>query len=135
MKNFILQFIRDPKLYQYLIVGGLCALIDLAFFILFRQTFELHYLIIATLSFMIATLANYFLCNRFVFKHQQRHASHTRLALTYLVSSVGLGIHHSCLFIAYEWLTLPMVLSKIMAMGIAFSWNFLSRKKLVFTPA
>ncbi len=55
--------------------------------------------------------------------------------LTYLVSGIGLSIHHSFLFMTFEWLALPMVISKIIAMGFAFGWNFLSRKYLVFKPA
>ena len=134
MYQFFLNLIRDPKLYQYAAVGGVAAIADLALFFLLRSYIELHYLLIATMSFLVATLLNYALCTRFVFNHvQQRYAPKARLALTYLVSGIGLCIHHSCLFLAFEWLMQPILISKIFAMGVAFGWNFLSRKYLVFT--
>ncbi len=135
MKNFILKLLRDPKLYQYIVVGGISAIIDISLFLILREFLEYHYLILATLSFIVATLVNYILCNHFVFKHQHRRSSRARVALTYMVSSVGMIIHHSCLFFAFELLAIPIVISKIFAMGMAFGWNFLSRKHFVFTPA
>jgi putative flippase GtrA len=135
MFQFILQLIRDPKLYRYILAGGSCAVLDISLFLLLRQHFEYHYLILATFSFVVATLANFILCNHFVFKHAQTHSQETRFMLTYLVSGVGLSIHHFILFLSFEWLALPIVLSKIAAMGVAFGWNFLSRKYFVFKPA
>ncbi len=135
MKNFILNLLRDPKLYQYIVVGGISAAVDISLFLILREYLEYHYLILATLSFIVATLVNYVLCNQFVFKHQHSRSSHARVALTYMVSSVGLLIHHSCLFFAFEWMAMPIVISKLFAMGMAFGWNFLSRKHFVFTPA
>jgi putative flippase GtrA len=87
------------------------------------------------MSFLVATLVNYLLCNHFVFTHKQGRSSQQRVVLTYMVSGVGLLIHHSCLFFAFEWLTLPIIISKVFAMGTAFGWNYLSRKHFVFTAA
>lgn len=135
MKKFIFQLLTDPKLYQYLVVGGISALVDISLFLMLRETIDLHYLILATGSFIVATLVNFLLCNRFVFKQEQVRSQEARFALTYLVSGVGLSIHHACLFFAFEFLALPIVLSKLFAMGVAFAWNFLSRKHFVFKSA
>jgi len=135
MLSFFLQLIRDPKLYRYILAGGSCAVLDISLFLLLRQHLKYHYLILATFSFVIATFANYTLCNQFVFKHQQQRSIQARFMLTYLVSGVGLLIHHTFLFLIFERLALSIVISKIVAMGAAFGWNFLSRKHLVFKPA
>ncbi|MGD9591130.1 MAG: GtrA family protein [Candidatus Berkiella sp.] len=135
MKKFLLQLLGDPKLYQYIVVGGIAAIVDISLFLTLRQYIALHYLILATMSFFVATFVNYLLCNHFVFKQKQARSSQARFALTYFVSGVGLIIHHSCLFFAFELLALPIVLSKLFAMGIAFGWNFLSRKHFVFKVA
>ncbi|HRE33344.1 MAG TPA: GtrA family protein, partial [Candidatus Berkiella sp.] len=121
--------------YRYIIAGGACAILDISLFMLLSQHFAYHYLILATFSFIIATLANFVLCNQFVFKHQQSHSSQMRFMLTYLVSGIGLSIHHLCLFLAFEWFALNLIISKLFAMGTAFGWNFLSRKYLVFKAA
>lgn len=135
MKNFVIKLLQDPKLYQYLVVGGISAIVDISFFLLLRQHLQIHYLIIATMSFVVATLVNYLLCNHFVFNHHQKRSTKTRFFLTYMVSGIGLFIHHSALFFAFEWIGLPLFFSKIFAMGMAFGWNYLSRKHLVFVPA
>lgn len=132
MLKFIINFIKDPKLYQYLVVGGFSAIVDISLFLLIRQFSSLHYLLIATITFLVATLVNYLLCSFLVFKHATKNSASNRFLLTYLVSSIGLIIHHATLFLTFEVLILPLVLSKIIAMGIAFGWNFLSRKKWVF---
>lgn len=128
----IKKIISDPKLYQYIAVGGISAGVDISLFLYLNRVLSYHYLLIATFSFIIATLVNYFLCTLFVFKDSSKFSSHQQLMLIYLVSGVGLLIHHSLLWILYESLTLPIALCKLFAMGVAFGWNFLSRKHLVF---
>lgn len=132
MKQLLFNTLQDPKLYQYTLVGGLSACVDIAMFLLLNQYFTYHFMLAATISFVFATLFNYLLCNYFLFKHQHKHSNQKKVMLVYLVSGVGLLIHHSVLFTAASGLALPIVMAKILAMGSAFGWNFLSRKHFVF---
>ena len=132
MRKLVTQILKDPKLYQYVLVGGISAVIDISLFLLLNRILDIHYLILATLTFVFATLINYVLCTLFVFKHDYKHSAQRRVFLVYVVSGIGLCIHHGILFMAYEGFALPIAISKLMAMGIAFGWNFLSRKHLVF---
>lgn len=125
--------LRDPKLYLYTLVGGLCALIDISLLLTLRAYYpDTHYLLLATVGFTVATLFNYLLCAHLVFRHSSQRSSQSKLTLTYLVSAIGLAIQLSLLYIGCEWLLLPLLISKLGAVGIAFIWNFLSRKYLVF---
>ncbi len=135
MKKFIIQLMKNPELYKYILVGGVGAIIDLSLFFLLRHYLDLHYLILGAFSLLAATLVNFILCNNFVFKHNKRHSKLSRFVLTYLVSGIGFLIHVSCLFFAVEWLLLPILMGKFFAMGAAFGWNFLSRKYFVFQAA
>lgn len=131
--TFVKNIIRDPKLYQYTLVGGFSAIVDISLFLLLKAwVSNIHYLLIATFTFILATFVNYFLCMLFVFKHDYKRSSQQRLFLVYVVSAIGLLIHHSVLFFTFEALTIPIAMSKILAMGTAFGWNFLSRKHFVF---
>lgn len=130
--RFIKNQFFDPKLYQYAFFGGLCALLDLALFFSLTSYLSIHYLYVATFSFVVATFFNYLLSNYFVFKQSQRFQTSTRVALTYMVSFIGLVIHHACLFFAFEAIGLSLLLSKLFGMASAFGWNFLSRKHFVF---
>jgi len=135
MIKIISNIIKDPQLYQYIIVGGLSACVDIALFLLLNKFLPYHFIVAATISFIFATLFNYVLCNYFLFRQQHKHSSQRKIMLVYLVSSVGLLIHHSILFTAVEYFIFPMVLAKLVAMGSAFGWNFLSRKHLVFATS
>lgn len=128
----LFRLIQDPKLYQYIVVGGISALVDIVLFLALKSMLPVHYLIIATFTFIFATLVNYVLCTRYVFRDQYRHSSQKRIFLVYVVSGIGLILHHSMLMFCFEGLALPILFSKIIAMGSAFGWNFLSRKHFVF---
>lgn len=135
MKQLILAILKDPKLYQYVIVGGLSACVDIGLFLVLNKVLPYHFMVAATISFVFATLFNYMLCNYFLFTEQHKHSSRKKVVLLYVVSCVGLLIHHSVLFSAVHWLAAPIILAKILAMGSAFGWNFLSRKHLVFATS
>ena len=49
-----------------------------------------------------------------------------------VLSLVGLGITWIVMLLAHDWAGLPVEVAKFMAVGLAFTWNFLSRKYLLF---
>jgi putative flippase GtrA len=116
---------------KYLVVGGLSALVDWGFFALFLYVFELHYLIAGTISFVLATGANYFLSVRFVFGAGRRKRAE-RIFLLYVVSLVGIGFNLGMLTVGIDILHTHEMVSKIMATGMAFGWNFAARYYFVF---
>lgn len=124
------KFFLDKMLYYYTCVGGIAAVADLCLFFILFKTFHYSWWLAATISFVFATLVNYVLCIHFVFKHAK--AKPTNLIQTYFVSGIGLGLHHSLLFLFFQYGQLPILLSKLSAMAIVFLWNFTSRKYWVF---
>jgi putative flippase GtrA len=78
---------------RYLLVGGLCACIDIGLFMLFAKVLGLPYMPVAAATFMVATLANYFLSVRFVFVSGHRFVQKHEIALVFLVSGVGLALN------------------------------------------
>ena len=116
---------------KYVVVGGLSALVDWGFFALFLYAFELHYLIAGTISFVLATGANYFLSVRFVFGAGRRKRAE-RIFLLYVVSLVGIGLNLGMLTVGIDILHTHEMVSKIMATGMALGWNFAARYYFVF---
>lgn len=133
--KIIEAFLLDKKLYQYIGAGAIAASVDLSVFLTLNYLALSHYLINNTISFVLATLVNYLLCANVVFKHSARYSSNTALLLTYFVSLIGLGIQNSFIWIGVEFVAAPMIVAKILAMGSAFFWNFLSRKYWVFAQS
>lgn len=116
---------------KYLVVGGLSALVDWGFFALFLYVFGFHYLIAGVISFTLATAANYFLSVRFVFGVGRRKRTE-RIFLLYVVSLVGIGFNLGMLTVGIDILHTHEMVSKIMATGMAFGWNFAGRYYFVF---
>ena len=117
---------------RYFFVGGTAALVDIGLFMLFAQGFGFPYLRVATATFVIATLVNYVLSIRFVFKSGQRFGKRMEVFLVYLVSAVGLAVNAAILFVCVEMLALPLLLAKLAATGTVFFWNYLARRFFVF---
>lgn len=113
-------------------VGGVSACVDIGLFLAFAQGLGLPYLRVAAASFIIATLVNYFLSVRFVFASGQRFARRWEIVMVYLVSGVGLALNQAILFLCVEMVQLGLLLSKLMATGTVFFWNYLARRFFVF---
>ena len=116
---------------KYMVVGGISALIDWGFFALFLYVFGLHYLIAGTISFVLATGANYFLSVKFVFGAGRRKRAE-RIILLYVVSLVGIGFNLGMLTVGIDILHTHEMVSKVLATGMALGWNFAARYYFVF---
>lgn len=126
---FQLQVVR------YFVVGGISALIDLTVFMSLLATTQWHYLLASAVGFILATLVNYELSIRFVFEQGARYGKRAEILAVYAVSALSLLVHQCVLFGAVAGLEQHPVAGKCLAMGIAFCWNYLLRKHLVFAPA
>ena len=116
----------------YFVVGGISAAVDISFFFVFAKLLGFNYLVVATIGFVIATLVNYALSIRFVFISGVRFRKHKEIALVYLVSAAGLAVNLFVLFVAASVAGLELMLSKVIATGTVFLWNFLTRNYFIF---
>jgi putative flippase GtrA len=119
------------QLLKYVGVGGSAALVEWSCFALLIGITQLHYLIAATVSFLISTAVNYVLSARFVFV-RGRHPAHRELFLLYLVSAIGLLLNLLLMSFFVEYLLIHAMPAKIASTGVVFFWNFGARKLWVF---
>ena len=117
---------------RYFVVGGISALADISFFFVFAKLAGINYLGVATVGFILATLLNYFLSVRMVFTSGVRFSRRQEIALVYLVSAVGLSVNLGVLYAAVGVLGLELMLSKVIATGSVFLWNFALRNYFIF---
>lgn len=120
------------NLAKYICVGGTAAVADLGIFYLFAVVLEFNYLVVAAAGFLLAAGINYLLCVRFIYSSGARFSVQGEVAAIYLISAMGLGVHQLVLFAAYESLALPLMVSKILATGLVFFWNFSLRNFYLF---
>ena len=122
----------NQKLIKYFFVGGCAAIIDISIFFVFAKLLNFNYLIVSAVSFIIATLVNYLLSIRFVFQTNLRFETKTELILVYIISSIGLLLHLFILYMFIDQLFFEKMISKFIASGTVFIWNFAARNYLVF---
>jgi putative flippase GtrA len=85
----------------------------------------------ALIGYLAGGLLQYVLCSLWVFSTSIKSDAVGFLAFTVL-SLVGLGITWIVVLVGHEWLGLPVEVAKAAAVSLAFAWNFLSRKYLLF---
>lgn len=120
------------KIVRYFFVGGAAAAVDIGLFFLFAKLLGYNYLMVGCLGFIFATAVNYFLSIRFVFRSGTRFTKKTELAFIYAVSLIGLGLNQTMLFILVDRVGAELMLSKLVATGAVFLWNFSARNFIIF---
>ena len=93
----------------------------------------MHYLIAAPLSFALGLAIIYLLSTRWVFRERRLADRRTEFALFALVGFAGMALNQAVLFAAVQWLGASFELAKVISAGTVFSFNFATRKLLLFT--
>jgi putative flippase GtrA len=106
--------------YKYIGVGSIAALVDISIFSVFAKLLGLNYLIVALVSFTIATFVNYIFSIKYVFKSGLRYKKSIEIFVVYLVSFIGLVLNEIILYILIDLLFIEIIFSKIVTTGIIF---------------
>jgi putative flippase GtrA len=121
---------------SYIIVGGVATLVEWGLFWLFFYPLKWNQNLAFTIAFILSTLANMLLGRLLTFKNSKiiNQSNNKKLnviketTLIYLVSIVGYIFNILLLnFFTGVFKINPMI-SKMLATGIVFFWNYLARK-------
>jgi len=113
-------------------VGGFSALINLSIFALLAKLLGVNYILSSASSFIIATLVGYFLTVKHVFQSGTRFSRKKEIFWTFAISLIGLLLDLCIISICIELLNIEEVVSKIMATGMVFFWNYFARSRFIF---
>ena len=120
------------RIVRYFCVGAVSAAVDISLFTVFARLLGYDYLTVAGCTFVVATLVNYSLSVRHVFESGTRFGRSLEVALVFAVSAIGLAINEGVMFVAVDRLGWDLVVSKILATGMVFLWNYQLRANFVF---
>ena len=87
----------------------------------------------AVLGYFAGGVLQYVLCSVWVFAASLK-SDPAGFGAFMILSLFGLAITWLVIEIGHGWAGLPIELAKCAAVGLAFTWNFLSRKFLLFRP-
>jgi len=120
------------RLTRYFFVGGVSAALDTLIFFIFAKLVGFDYLVVASFGFMIATLVNYFLSVRFVFRSSVRFSRAQEFFLVYLASAISLLVNLIVLYVMVSKMQFELIFSKLTATASVFIWNFVVRNFFIF---
>jgi len=131
--NFLLEIAKDPEIYKYLIVGIVGALIVLLLTIVLTSVFGIFYVISTTIAFEISIVWGFFANDRWTFsKVTKTSKAYFRFIKYNLFSLIALGIIQVVMITLTTQLGFHYALSQSIAIVVAFSFNFITSKKISF---
>lgn len=125
LKQTTIQF------FLYLVVGALATVVEWGAFYLFDVIFGIHYTFSTALAFAVSTFSNWGFGKLILFRQKSRNVA-GEIFKIYLISVIGLLMNIAIMFVAIEKIGISDMISKIIATGIVFVWNFLIRKFWIY---
>jgi len=114
----------------YLIIGGICAVVNVASFsVLFHGGTRIF--IATATAFLIAAALNYLLCISILFHHKARWDTWGEI-VAYLATILFMGLIDYIVTVSLIGADMAPTFSKIVAAGTGYIGNFLLRRFLVF---
>lgn len=127
----IAKLAKHSTLNRYILIGGLCALADMAVLFFFVSYLHFYYLTITTLSFIVITFFGYFGQKYFTFRDLSNN--HKRqIPVFFIVAGTGLAINTFCMFLFVSIAGIWYIAANIITKFIVLIWNFLANKYITF---
>lgn len=117
---------------RYFFVGGVAFVVDFSLLFLLTSKVGIHYLVSAAISFIFGLIINYFLSRVWVFNKAIIKNRLMEFGLVILISIVGLLLNELFIWFFTDKINIYYLLSKIIAAGIIFWWNFFARKFILY---
>ena len=114
----------------YLVVGGVATVTEWLIFFVLEKT-ALHYMLATVIAYVIATFVNWLAGRVLVFKVSTKAITREIMEI-YIASIVGLLLNLGLMWLMVDAFDFNEMLSKIIATGLVFLYNFLIRKLVIY---
>ena len=136
LKEYILKHSQNDLFIQaakYFVVGGVCTVIDFAILFVLTQYGSINYITSSAISFMSATVLNYYLCTVLIFKIRTVENRYKEFFYYMIITGVGLGFNTLIIWSFTKFVGFYYLFSKVIATFVTYWWNFLARKYFLHT--
>jgi putative flippase GtrA len=90
-----------------------------------------NYVIASSVSFLCGVTLNYFICTYWVFDVHVIKKKRYEFLLYLFISLIGMVVNTFAIWALTEYLGIYFMLSKLLATGFTYFWNFFARKYLL----
>lgn len=128
--KLFLEKTSDGKIqfFRYLFVGGFAAVVNIGTLYIFKQFFQLYYLVANILGFILGLIVNYILSKWLVFAKEDNMNGIVEFTIYAIIGVLGLGFDTLFMWIFTDKIGLYFMISKIVSTCLVFIWNFFARK-------
>ncbi len=121
------------EMVRYSISGATAFVVDVSILYTLTEWFHLYYLISAALGFTFGTFTVYILSISWVFPVRAFDSHQKEFLVFALIGAVGLGFNELLIWTFTDFLHFYYLISKAFAAALVYTWNFTSRKWLLFS--
>jgi putative flippase GtrA len=121
----------NAQLARFGIIGAFTVSLDLGLLYVLVSIVHINYLLSAFVSSITATALNYLLSVQYVFL-TGRFSRRLEFTVFLLTTGVGLGLNQLTMWTLVGLAGANYLFAKCVSLAVVTSWNFLSKKKLVF---
>ena len=122
-KPLVLQFIK------YFGVALAGYVVDFGTLILLTELFSLHYLIAASIGFILGLVVVYILSRKYVFGKSKLKSGRAEFTVFAVIGIIGLGFLNILMWVSTDILMINYMVSKILATFFVYMWNFIARRR------
>ena len=120
------------QLILYGFVGGIAALVEWTSYFSFDTILHWHYMLATVMAFVIATFVNWLVGHYTIFRNAAKSRMVGEIFSVYFVSGIGLLLNLLFMHVFVAKIKISGVPAKIIATGLVFIWNFISRKIFIY---
>ena len=106
--------------------------VDFAILVLLVEVAGLHYIISASIGFIIGTTITYLLSIFWIFPRRTMKRKAIEYWVFIAVGVIGVLLNDGLLWLFTDVISIYNMISRILSASVVFFWNFLARKRLLF---
>ncbi len=131
--NILRDFIKNPQMYRFLVVGIVTSSIALFFIAILTSALGIFYAYSVLITLEIFTIVNFFIHDKWTFVNTPKSTkSRDRFIKFNLFSLIGFGVNESILIFLTEQIGTYYLISEVIALVITFFFNFGINKKVTW---
>ena len=133
MKRWFVDPVENVALQvpRALVASVLALAVDFCIYVFLVRGVGMPATLAAVFGYLAGGVLQYVLCSLWVFSSSLKSDTIGFAAFT-ILSLVGLAITWLVIMVVHDWWGVPAEAAKCAAVGLAFAWNFLSRKFFLF---
>lgn len=132
-KNNVVSNKLIQQFVKYVLVGGVAFAFDFATLYTLTDIFHVHYLMSATIGFLVGLIINYGLCLWWIFDVRTMKNPWHEFSIFAAIGIAGLVLNNALLYGLTEWFGIYYLASKVMAATLILLFNFSLRRVILFS--